>query len=260
MKYELIDIVLRAGDILIDGLNNNLKPTYKGKADIVTEIDIKSEKFLKEHLTKLYPDYLIIAEETNNVFTDSIYSKKIIYIDPLDGTTNYFHKFPFFAVSVALYNGFIPEIGLVYAPYYKELFYSEKGQGSFLNGRRISVSTRKDINDSLIVTGFSYDAFREKNIKSPLEIFRNVSLNSHGVRRIGSAALDLCYVAKGVFEGFYEKSLKPWDIAAGKLIVEEAGGKVTDELGNNHNFESSYIVATNNYIHENLLEFINYND
>jgi myo-inositol-1(or 4)-monophosphatase len=258
MEYGLIDAVLKAGDILMEGLNYDLKAKYKGKADIVTEIDVKSEEFLKGELNRIYKDYSIIAEETENSLSKLKNSQKTIYIDPLDGTTNYFHRFPFFAISVALYNGLLPEVGIVYNPYYKELFYGESGKGAFFNGRKIEVNKRKDMNESLIVTGFSATAINDSNGDSLIKILKNVSLNSHGIRRVGSAALDLCYVAKGIFEGFYEKGLKPWDVAAGKIIVEEAGGKITDEAGGTHNFESTFIIASNNCVHQRLLEIINY--
>jgi myo-inositol-1(or 4)-monophosphatase len=253
MNLDFIDVIERAGDILLDGMHRDVKANYKGKSDIVTEIDLKSELFLKEELLKIFKGYKIVAEETANKLVDD---SRVIYIDPLDGTTNYYHKFPFFAISVAVYNDGLPIEAAIYNPYYKELFVASKGEGAFLNGKKLCVSNKKVLEESLIVTGFTSGVIQKEG-KHLVEILKKISESSHGIRRIGSAALDLCYVAMGVFEGFYEKGLKPWDVAAGKLIVTEAGGKISDIDGEKHEVDSGFIVATNGLIHEELLSILN---
>jgi myo-inositol-1(or 4)-monophosphatase len=253
MNANFIDVIVRAGDILLEGLHSDVVANYKGKADIVTEIDLRSEDFLKEELQKIFKDYTIVAEESAN---DLISDSRVIYIDPLDGTTNYYHKFPFYAISVAIYNDGEPLEAGVYNPYYKELFVASRGEGSFLNGKRLYVSNKRSVEESLIVTGFTTGVIQKEG-KHLVEILKKISELSHGIRRIGSAALDLCYVGMGVFEGFYEKGLKPWDVAAGKLIVTEAGGTVSDIEGREHEIDSKFIVATNGLIHKELLAILN---
>ena len=152
MNLDFIDVIERAGDILLDGMHRDVKANYKGKSDIVTEIDLKSELFLKEELLKIFKGYKIVAEETANKLVDD---SRVIYIDPLDGTTNYYHKFPFFAISVAVYNDGLPIEAAIYNPYYKELFVASKGEGAFLNGKKLCVSNKKGLEESLIVTGFT---------------------------------------------------------------------------------------------------------
>jgi len=155
-----------------------------------------------------------------------------------------------------VYNDGSPIEAAVYNPYYKELFVASKGEGAFLNGKKLCVSNKKALEESLIVTGFTSGVIQKEG-KHLVEILKKISESSHGIRRIGSAALDLCYVAMGVFEGFYEKGLKPWDVAAGKLIVTEAGGKISDIDGEKHEVDSGFIVATNGLIHEELLSILN---
>ncbi|MDY6822114.1 MAG: inositol monophosphatase family protein [Deferribacterota bacterium] len=269
MDYELVEIVFKAGDILKEGLKKNIKANYKGKADIVTEIDLKSEEFLKKELGAIYKDHIIIAEESESYLSSSggkvdnnseskkdIADKNVIYIDPLDGTTNYYHHFPFFAISIGFYSKGVAQKGIVYNPYLNEFYFAERGKGAYLNGRKINVSSKESIEESLIVTGFTSSVIN-KDGSIIMKQLKNISEKCHGIRRVGSAALDLCYVARGVFEAFYERGLKPWDIAAGKLIVEEAGGYVTNEKGKEHNLNSNYIIATNKYIHNNLIGLIN---
>jgi myo-inositol-1(or 4)-monophosphatase len=253
MNLNFVDVIVKAGDILLEGMHRDVKANYKGKSDIVTEIDLKSEAFLKEELQKIFKGYNFVAEETANKLVDA---NKVIYIDPLDGTTNYYHRFPFFAISVAVYNEGVPVEAAVYNPYYKELFVANKGEGAYLNGKRLHVSNKRLLEESLIVTGFTTGVIQKEG-KHLVEILKKISELSHGIRRIGSAALDLCYVAMGVFEGFYEKGLKPWDVAAGKLIVTEAGGKISDIDGEKHEIDSGFIVATNSLIHDELLDILN---
>ena len=253
MNLNLIDVVVKAGDILLEGLLRDVKANYKGKSDIVTEIDLKSEAFLKEELQKIFKGYGIVAEETSNKLIDEA---NVIYIDPLDGTTNYYHRFPFFAISVAIYNDGLPAEAVVYNPYYKELFVASKGEGAYLNSRKLCVSRKKSLDESLIVTGFTTGVIQKEG-KQCVEILNKISEVTHGIRRIGSAALDLCYVAMGVFDGFYEKGLKAWDVAAGKLIVTEAGGTISDLDGKDHEIDSESIVATNGLIHNKLLALLN---
>jgi myo-inositol-1(or 4)-monophosphatase len=253
MNLSLIDVVVKAGDILLEGLQREVKATYKGKSDIVTEIDLKSETFLKEELQKIFKGYGIVAEETSNKLIDEA---NVIYIDPLDGTTNYYHRFPFFAISVAIYKEGLPVDAVVYNPYYKELFVASKGEGAYLNNRKIFVSNKRSLDESLIVTGYTMTVIQKEG-ECCLEMLKKISEATHGIRKIGSAALDLCYTAMGVFDGFYEKGLKAWDVAAGKLIVTEAGGKISDLCGKDHEIDSESIVATNSIIHDELLAILN---
>lgn len=253
MLSKIIKYVLTAGEILCEGYYSQLKIDFKGTIDLVTEYDRRIESYLLESLKGCFPDSTFISEEFNtNINFDENGS---FFIDPIDGTTNFVHGFPFCAISV----GYISRdcrIGVVYNPILKELFYAESGKGAFLNDEKITVSNEKEIIKSLIATGFPYSIVSvEKDYL--MDILKSVLKNSRGIRRAGSASLDLCYVAKGVFQGYYESNLKPWDVAAGVIIVEEAGGKVSGRWGEQFDLRSDFIVASNGYIHDKLLRVIN---
>jgi myo-inositol-1(or 4)-monophosphatase len=226
---------------------------YKGVIDLVTEIDHQSEKFLLGEVQKDFPDHHIFSEETGIIQGSD---EDVWYIDPLDGTVNYAHHIPIFCVSIAYAFRGVLSLGVVYDPMRDEMFLAERGKGTHLNGRPLRVSSTTELQKSLLVTGFPYNAWN-----TPQDNFANFvkfGKLTQGVRRLGSAALDLCYVAAGRFDGFWEMSLNPWDVAAGGLICEEAGASVTNVSG-----EPDYIsppqsvVASAPGIHIRMLEVLN---
>jgi myo-inositol-1(or 4)-monophosphatase len=237
-----------AGKILMDHLNRGVKMGYKGKFNVITEVDHLSEETIVRMIHGQYPRHQIIAEEGHGKGK----SAKIRWlVDPLDGTTNYAHGFPSFCASIGLeVNGEVI-LGVVYDPFHEEMFFAEKGEGTFLNNRPITVSKIEKLKDSLVVTGFNWRSLRKN-----LQHFNSFSLRAQGVRRTGSAALDLCYVAMGRFEGYWELMLSPWDMAAGSLIVTEAGGKVTNCRGGSFSIYSKQILATNGRIHNEMIEVL----
>jgi myo-inositol-1(or 4)-monophosphatase len=261
----------RAGQLL-----NSLQPSFRQsrikstELDLVTKADGLSEKLIIKSITKKFPGHKILAEEQ---YCNSLpagqagrHGKSSGYcvgksdftwvIDPLDGTTNYSHQFPFYCVSIALVKGDKTLLGVVYNPNLDEMFYASSGTGAYLNSKRIKVSKVKTLNRGLLCTGFPY-IIRQH----PGDNFRNFQrfcLRAQAIRRAGSAALDLCYLAAGRFDGFWERELKPWDTAAGALIVAEAGGKVTDFKGNKYDlFKHREILASNGLIHRQMIKIIN---
>ena len=220
---------------------------YKGEADLVTVADRASETLIRDLIRAQWPSHGILGEEGGLIDTGSDYRW---YVDPLDGTTNFAHGFPVFCVSMGLEYKGKPVAGVVYDPTRDELFTAEAGGGAFLNQQPIHVSKIEKLNESLIATGFP----SHKRHKNPnIFFYHQITLRTHGVRRAGSAALDLCSVAAGRLEGFWEFNLNPWDTAAGVLIVEEAGGKVTDFTDNPFQLNSRETVASNRLVHEALL-------
>lgn len=237
-----------AGRILTAGSRQEIKVRYKGAIDLVTDLDRQSEDRIVRTIRKRYPDHRLIAEEGHLLEGSSDYRW---IIDPLDGTTNYAHGFPFYCISIALEHEGEMLLGVVYDPVRPELFVAEKGRGATLNGRPIRVSSKGSMAESLLVTGFAYDVrvSQENNI----DHFVRFSHLSQGIRRTGSAALDLCYVACGRFDGFWELKLNPWDVAAGSLIVREAGGEVSSFSGGPFRIHAKEILATNGKIHAEMV-------
>ena len=228
--------------------------SYKGEIDLVTEVDKECEELIVGMLRTSFPEHDILAEE--NIYADKNAVHKWI-VDPLDGTTNYAHGFPWFCVSVALeVNGEV-RLGVIFHPMMNELFTVVKGEGAFLNGERIAVSQRQPLKSALIATGFPYDRTREN--ENNIENFVNFQMGSRAVRRAGAAALDLAYVAAGRLDGYWECKLKPWDVAAGHLLVLEAGGAVTDHTGNPYSVYNHRILASNGLIHGEMLEMMSRN-
>jgi myo-inositol-1(or 4)-monophosphatase len=240
-----------AGGLLRSNIHGKREISYKGDINLVTEMDRLSERTVVEALLASFPDHGIMAEEETMIRNDSGY---MWIIDPLDGTTNYAHGYPCFSVSVALEYEEEVVVGVVYDPMRDELFSAQKGAGARLNGTAIRVSTVDTLIRSLLSTGFPYD--RKVSEKNNLEYFHDLLMASQEVRRDGSAALDLCYVASGRFDGFWELKLKPWDVAAGSLIVREAGGLVSDFSGTRFSIHDEEILATNGRIHMPILETI----
>jgi myo-inositol-1(or 4)-monophosphatase len=216
----------KAGAILRDGYSKEHTVAYKGVIDLVTEVDHQSESFLLGEVQRDFPKHHIFSEESGIIQGDD---EHIWYIDPLDGTVNYAHHVPFFSVSIAYASKGVLKFGAVYDPMRDEMFLAERGKGATLNGEPIKVSTTTELQKSLLVTGFPYDAWN--TAQDNFANFVKFAKLSQGVRRLGSAALDLSYVASGRFDGFWELSLKPWDVAAGGLIAEEAGAHVTNVQG-----------------------------
>jgi myo-inositol-1(or 4)-monophosphatase len=237
-----------AGALQKTRLWSELAIQFKGAADLVTEVDRQCEELIVGQLTTAFPDHDILAEE--NTYADRQARCKWI-IDPLDGTTNYAHGFPWFAVSIALEVAGEIRLGVIYHPMQDELFTAVKGAGAFLNGRRLAVSVRFPLINALLATGFPYD--RGPGSDDNFTLFRSFQLAARGIRRAGAAALDLAYVACGRFDGFWESHLKPWDVAAGKLLVEEAGGCVTNHAGEPYSVYDHRILATNGVLQEAML-------
>jgi len=222
---------------------------YKGEVNLVTHVDISSEKKIKEIIRQKFPDHEILAEESDLERREGSPFRWIV--DPLDGTTNYAHGYPLFGPSIALVHEGGPVVGVVYNPFWDELFTAVKGGGAFLNGKPISVSKIKAAKESLFCTGFPYD--RKSRPDHYLAIFKEFMLLGHCVRRGGSAATDLCYLAAGRFEGFWEEKLKAWDVAAAVCILKEAGGAATNFDGSPVDIYAENICASNGKIHAEML-------
>ncbi|MGB7296399.1 MAG: inositol monophosphatase family protein [Candidatus Aminicenantales bacterium] len=237
-----------AGAMLRSGMDEGREVSFKGAVDLVTDFDCRAQDLIFDRLAAAFPDHGFLAEEGLNQGEENEFRW---VIDPLDGTTNYAHCFPVFTVSIALeYRGRVV-LGVVYDPMREEIFNAVKGEGAWLNGRKISVSAVDDLDRSLLATGFPYD-LRESPVNNIVH-FNHFLTRAQAVRRCGSAALDLCYVACGRFDGFWELKLKPWDQAAGALIVEEAGGCVTDFEGGAFLISGQECLATNGFIHEAMI-------
>lgn len=245
------EAALKAGRILRDNLNGARQISYKSDINLVTEMDMRSERAIVETLQAAFPDHGILAEEETNIRNESGLQW---IIDPLDGTTNYAHGYPCFSVSIALEQEGEVIAGVVYDPMRDELFTAGKGQGAFLNGSRLRVSAVDTLIKSLLSTGFPYD--RKECERNNLDYFRDLLMASQEVRRDGSAALDLCAVAAGRFDGFWELKLKPWDVAAGSLMVREAGGTVSDLAGNPVRLDAGEILASNGRIHGQMVRVL----
>jgi myo-inositol-1(or 4)-monophosphatase len=243
----MVEIAREAGCLLMGYFARRVKIEYKGEVDLVTEADRASEQRILERIRARWPGHNVLAEEGGGSEAGSDYRW---YVDPLDGTTNFAHGFPVFCVSLGLEHKGERIAGVVYDPTRNELFSAEKGGGAFLNGNAIHVSKVGNLAESLVATGFP----SHKRHKNPnIHFYHQITLRTHGVRRAGSAALDLCYVACGRFDAFWEFNLNPWDTAAGVLIAEEAGGKVSDFRGGPFQISSREVCASNGLLHPPLL-------
>ncbi len=239
---------MKSGRILKDLFGKIDRITKKGEIDLLTEADLQSEKAILYILRGNFPSDSILTEEAGAYDQGS---ERTWIIDPLDGTTNYAHSFPFFAVSIALQIKDKIVLGLVFNPYLNELFEARKGSGAFLNSHPVNVSNIPKLKEALVATGFPYSVCR--NPAPIMDLFKKMVVLSQGVRRPGSAAIDLCYVASGRFDGFWEEGLHPWDTAAGSLIVEEAGGIVSNYAGEAYSPFNKNIVASNPHIYGEML-------
>ncbi|AFH48778.1 Myo-inositol-monophosphatase [Ignavibacterium album JCM 16511] len=254
MINDLIQIAKEAGGIIRNAHGTRFSVEVKSDnlKNLVTEIDKKSEKTIIDFVRKKYPSHNILAEEGGEHKSSSEY---LWVIDPLDGTTNFAHGLPIFSVSIGIQYKDETIAGVVYDVMRDVLYSAEKGSGAFENGKRINVNSNDNIAESLLVTGFPYNV--AENPEKVFERFIEMLKVARAVRRLGSAAIDFCYVANGVFDGFWEVHLNPWDICAGKLIVEEAGGKVTDFNGNPISIFNKTILSTNGKIHDKMIELLN---
>ncbi len=242
---------VEAGVLLLKRVGRENKISFKGVVNLVTEADLASEKLIVNAIAANFPEHSILTEEERSVEKKSIFRW---VIDPLDGTTNYAHGFPFWAVSIALECNSKIIVGVVYDPLRDEIFYARKNGGAFLNRKRLIVSGQKRLDKALLATGFPYDIAESEN--NNLDFFNRFARSARGVRRAGSAALDLCYLACGRFDGFWEQKLHPWDTAGGKIIVEEAGGKITNFQGNKYSIYDDYILGSNRKIHNQMIKVL----
>jgi myo-inositol-1(or 4)-monophosphatase len=245
-----------AGHLLIDRLGRALQVSNKGDINLVTEGDLASEKLIIERIRSHYPRHAILAEESGSsdgVVAEAGKSEWKWIIDPLDGTTNYAHGYPCFCVSIAAERGGRIEIGVIYDPTRDEMFAAERGQGATVNDRKIRVSEIEDLNSAMLCTGFPYDVRERPQFARH---FANFTMQAQGVRRDGSAAIDLAYVACGRFDGFWEDGLHPWDVAAGVLLIEEAGGVITDFDGAPLDIYTPKVLASNGLVHEAMMRVL----
>lgn len=245
------EVARAAGRFLRENLHSGFAVSRKGEIDLVTEIDVAAEKMIVSRLKAAFPRHAILAEEMHSSAASG--DCKWI-IDPLDGTTNFAHGYPVFCVSIGLEIEGVMEWGIVYNPNLEETFTARRGGGALLNGAPIRVSDTESLGASLLATGFPYDI--RTSPQNNLDYFRAFALRAQGIRRAGSAALDLCYVAAGRFDGFWEFKLNPWDCAPGYLMVREAGGMVTDHSGRPGSVYDRECLATNGRIHEPMMDVV----
>jgi myo-inositol-1(or 4)-monophosphatase len=245
-----VDAALEAGRVLRRYFGHLESVDFKGEIDIVTEADRAAEQTVLGRLLGAFPDFGVLAEESGSTADTSGRNARWL-VDPLDGTTNFANSYPHFCVSIALEREGTIELGVVYVPMLDELFIAERGQGAWLNGKQIRVSTADSLIHSVLATGFQYDlALRGDNLGA----FGHFTFETRAVRRDGSATIDLCYVAAGRFDGFWEAGLEPWDVAAGSLMILEAGGQISDYRGDRYRIYGPDCVATNGLIHNQVLE------
>ncbi|HEV8592085.1 MAG TPA: inositol monophosphatase family protein [Pyrinomonadaceae bacterium] len=248
-----IETARDAGQILLEKFGRQIAIRKKGEINLVTEADLASEALIIERIKSYYPKHAILAEESGEAVVMGPETLWKWIIDPLDGTTNYAHSYPCFCVTIALEHEGEIVIGVTFDPTRNELFAAEKGQGATLNGKSIRVSPADKLGDALIVTGFPYDFKTRPAFARHLTEFL---LQSRGVRRDGSAAIDMAYVACGRFDGFWEEGLNPWDVAAGKLLIEEAGGQLSYYDGSPLSVYKPPICASNGRIHSQMLDVL----
>lgn len=255
MLDKIISITREAGEIVREGFGKNFSIEFKtSESNLVTAIDKASEKKIIEYIRKEFPSHGILAEESGEHKSSSEY---VWVIDPLDGTTNFAHGLPIFSVSIGVQKNGITIGGVVYDVMQDVVYSAEQGGGAFANDVKINVNSNNNLARALLVTGFPYNI--AENPENAFEKFIAMMKSARGIRRLGSAAIDLCYVAKGVFEGFWEVHLHAWDVCAGKLIVEEAGGLVTGFKGETIDIFSPKILASNKVIHKDMIELLSRN-
>jgi len=248
---DAVRISRLTGKLLKDRLLTDFSVDRKGEVDLVTEMDRAAQDLIQQEIQLRYPDHGILAEEDLDIQGSEGFQW---IVDPLDGTTNYAHRFPVFSISIAVAYEKDVVCGVVYNPVSEELFKAIRGEGASLNAMPLRVSETSRLDDSLLGTGFPYNI--RETAETNLDHFREFALRTQGIRRCGSAALDLCFVASGRLDGFWELNLKPWDIAAGALIVREAGGVTTDFEGNELAMDGSKVLASNGNLHDSMMEVL----
>ncbi|MEW6319927.1 MAG: inositol monophosphatase family protein [Acidobacteriota bacterium] len=248
-----IEAVLRAGALQIERLRAGVRVEKKGAIDLVTEVDLEVERMFRALIEERFPDHDVLAEELGGGSRGA--SHRWVF-DPLDGTTNYAHGLPIFCASLALEIDGVPEIGAVYDPNRRELFTAERGVGAWLNGAPLRVSGATSLGDSMLVTGFPYTVHEPASLERVVGLFRDFVGRARAVRRLGSAAIDLCWVAAGRMDGFWEERLHPWDTMAGALLVQEAGGRVTAMDGGPWVPANGQCLASNGLIHDEMLAIV----
>jgi myo-inositol-1(or 4)-monophosphatase len=249
-----IESVIRAGDVQMAHFGGDVHIDKKGAIDLVTEIDLRVEREFRARIAERFPDHVVLGEEFSADAERDAVPDYCWVFDPVDGTTNYAHGLPIFCSSLALEIAGVPAVAAIYDPSRKELFTAERGQGAWLNGAPLRVSAADTLIDSLLCTGFPYSV--QARADDLVRVFAQFLKVSRAVRRLGSAAIDLCYVAAGRFDGFWEHALHPWDVAAGALIVQEAGGRVTNLEGGPFSSREGSVIATNGVIHDAMVETI----
>lgn len=250
LRAFAVEIAKTAGQLLLEGLEKPHDIRFKGEIDLVTEMDLASEASILEAIRRRFPEHAILAEESGRQDTDSRYRW---VVDPLDGTTNYAHGLPIFCVSLGLEKDGEPYLGVIYAPALGELYEAETGQGAYLNGRRLKVSDATALNRALLVTGFPYDV---QDKSTNVADFGRFLHQARAVRRLGSAAIDLAWVAAGRFDGFWEPRLGAWDMCAGTVLVREAGGTVTAYDGSPFSIHNKEILASNGKLHQAMIDVL----
>ena len=246
-----IDVVLRAGEVQIRHLGGDLQIDKKGPIDLVTRVDLEVERMCRDTIAERFPDHGVLAEEFEN---DRTGARHRWVFDPVDGTVNYAHGLPIFCSCLALEVDGKPEVAAVFDPTRRELFTAERGVGAWLNGAPLRVSGAGAVLDALLCTGFPYDV--HETVDEVVALFAAFVARARAVRRLGSAALDLCYVAAGRLDGFWEEGLHPWDFSAASLVVEESGGLVSRFDGSSFDTQCGQIVASNGRIHEEMIAVI----
>jgi myo-inositol-1(or 4)-monophosphatase len=252
-KSFALDLARKSGALLKEMFSNKHQIHYKGDINIVTEADKMSENLIIQEIRRKFPEHGILSEESDAIAGDG---KMRWIIDPLDGTTNYAHGYPVFCVSIALENEGEVVLGVVYDPMREEMFTAVRGEGAYLNDKKLAVSSVNNLSRSLLATGFPYDIRESK--ENNLDYFNAMAVNVQAIRRAGAAALDLAYLAAGRFDGFWELKLKPWDTAAGCLLVTEAGGVISDIAGNKWHLQSPNLLASNGLIHEQIKKVLSF--
>lgn len=249
-----VEAVIRAGEAQMARFGGHLRIDKKGAIDLVTEMDLEIERAFRAMMAERFPSHAVLGEEFEASGDREARPRFCWVLDPIDGTTNYAHGLPIFCASLALEIDGVAVAGAIYDPNRRELFTAEKDQGAWLNGVPLRVSSSATLIDSLLVTGFHYNIHRDS--AELIELFGEFISRARAVRRLGSAALDLCYVAAGRFDAFWEHKLQPWDVAAGALIVQEAGGTVTTVDGGPFGSRAGSVLATNGRIHAEMLDTI----
>jgi myo-inositol-1(or 4)-monophosphatase len=248
-----IEAVTRAGELQIARFGSQVRIEKKGTIDLVTEVDVAVERMFRALIAERFPDHDVLAEEMGQ--TTSGARHRWVF-DPLDGTTNYAHGIPIFCATVALEIDGVPTVAAVYDPNRRELFTAERDGGARLNGEPLQVSDAKSLIDSVLVTGFPYDIREPRRMGEILTLFTGFLAEARAIRRLGSAAIDLCWVAAGRMDGFWEQALQSWDVMGGALIVQEAGGRVTNLDGSPWDAHRGNVLASNGHVHDEMLRVV----